>query len=42
MLAALKYGGHEHPRYLLGFEASEWGVTQFDHYDKHESNTSGK
>ncbi len=36
MLAALKYGGHEHPRYMLGFESNEWGATRYDEFDKKE------
>ena len=34
MLAALKFGGHDHPRYVIGFECSEYGVSQCDEYDK--------
>ncbi len=37
VLAALYYGGHEHPRYLLGFEANEWGETMFDQHDRHDA-----
>ncbi len=34
MLAALKFGGHAHPRYVVGFECNEFGATHYDEYDK--------
>ena len=34
ILAALKFGGHDYPRYVIGFECSEYGVSRYDEHDK--------
>ena len=34
ILAALEYGGHDHPRFLLAFQCDEYGWSKHDLYDK--------
>ena len=34
ILAALRYGGREHPRFLLGFQCDEFGWSRHDRNDK--------